>query len=299
MAIMANSQELTDDGVYTWNFPDPTFPFCLGVHESERYAYPLHTHRFTELVIILGGHGTHQLGEITYPLRAGEVFVVSERNVHAYCDTRNLRLMNILFHPSFLAPHDEALRELPGYHALFALEPYASQQRRSRSRLSLTPAQLMAATEMVHPMAEEFREQQPGYRTAIQTQLVNLIITLSRWYARTERPASLTLMQIGEAISRLERDFAEPITLSDLAEYTHMSVRTLVRRFHDATGQSPIDYLIHLRIRRAAELLRTTTASIADIATAVGFSDSNYFSRQYTRITGHTPREARRGDAGG
>ena len=69
-----------------------------------------------------------------------------------------------------------------------------------------------------------------------------------------------------------------------------MSERTLIRRFKEGMGISPIEYVIRRRIRRGAELLREHPASIAETAFAVGFTDSNYFSRQFKRMMGVTPR---------
>jgi AraC family L-rhamnose operon transcriptional activator RhaR/AraC family L-rhamnose operon regulatory protein RhaS len=51
-----------------------------------------------------------------------------------------------------------------------------------------------------------------------------------------------------------------------------------------------MDYLIRFRIQRAANLLKETTSSIADISAAVGITDQNLFSRTFKRITGISPR---------
>ena len=68
-------------------------------------------------------------------------------------------------------------------------------------------------------------------------------------------------------------------------------------------GVSPIDYLIRLRIRKAAELLCDDGTKVTEAAFRVGFADGNYFSRQFRRVTGLTPgeyrRHARRADLGG
>ncbi|MEP3932587.1 helix-turn-helix transcriptional regulator, partial [Rhodopirellula bahusiensis] len=56
----------------------------------------------------------------------------------------------------------------------------------------------------------------------------------------------------------------------------------------------PIKYLIQVRIQEASRLLRSTDRSITDIAFDVGFSDSNYFSRQFRTHLGLSPREYRK-----
>jgi AraC family L-rhamnose operon transcriptional activator RhaR/AraC family L-rhamnose operon regulatory protein RhaS len=83
-------------------------------------------------------------------------------------------------------------------------------------------------------------------------------------------------------------------TLQELAAAAHMSESSLLATFKDATGQSPIAYLIQLRIQRATELLRHGDQSISEIAFSVGFEDSNYFSRQFRKSMHTSPREYRR-----
>jgi transcriptional regulator GlxA family with amidase domain len=68
-----------------------------------------------------------------------------------------------------------------------------------------------------------------------------------------------------------------------------MSLSTLNRNFIEATGLSPIDYLIRIRVLRGADMLREGAGSVSEVAFAVGFNDSNYFSRQFRKIMGETP----------
>ena len=72
-----------------------------------------------------------------------------------------------------------------------------------------------------------------------------------------------------------------------------MSASSLLRNFKDATGFSPIDYLLRIRIARAVELLRSDEMTITSAAFNVGFSDSNYFARQFKRIMKTSPSDYR------
>ena len=73
-----------------------------------------------------------------------------------------------------------------------------------------------------------------------------------------------------------------------------MSQRSFMRAFQAAMGSSPVAHLIRLRLNRAATLLRHNDESITDIAFRVGFSDSNYFTRQFRNVMGVSPREYQR-----
>ena len=72
----------------------------------------------------------------------------------------------------------------------------------------------------------------------------------------------------------------------------------LTHHFRAVLGVTPWEYLTHVRIERAKELLRDSTSSITEIAGRVGYSDAAYFSRVFRQKTGRTPR-AYRQQAGG
>ena len=106
-------------------------------------------------------------------------------------------------------------------------------------------------------------------------------------------PDSKKLLRIANAISHIERNFAQQISLEELVDISEMSRRNFIRTFEGTMGNSPINYLIERRIREASKLLRSTDRSITDIAFDVGFSDSNYFSRQFRKAVGLSPRQYR------
>jgi transcriptional regulator GlxA family with amidase domain len=118
--------------------------------------------------------------------------------------------------------------------------------------------------------------------------------SLARCYSRSRNPDSRALLRLAEAISYLETHFEDPVDLDELASTAHMSKRSFIRAFRAAMGSSPIAYLIQLRINRAADLLRRGDRSITDIAFDVGFSEGNYFTRQFRKLVGVSPRIYRR-----
>ncbi|MET3859463.1 transcriptional regulator GlxA family with amidase domain [Dietzia sp. 2505] len=96
----------------------------------------------------------------------------------------------------------------------------------------------------------------------------------------------------------IENNAHLPLTLSDIAEAAHSSVRTLNRRFQRETGQSPIEWLTGVRIRHAQELLETTDRRVEHIARHVGFGTPSNFRTQFRRTVGVTPSDYRATFAG-
>ncbi len=100
--------------------------------------------------------------------------------------------------------------------------------------------------------------------------------------------------QILTAQQYLERHFHESLSIQTIAEDIGMSPRNFSRRFKQATGDNPSEYLQRVRIEVAKELLRTTGLTIAEIAHKTGFSDASYFSRTFNRYAEMKPNQYRK-----
>ncbi|HSC67584.1 MAG TPA: helix-turn-helix domain-containing protein [Cellvibrio sp.] len=87
----------------------------------------------------------------------------------------------------------------------------------------------------------------------------------------------------------LEDNYQRNILLTQVAARFSMSVRTLNRRFKNALGQTPVDYLQEIRINIAKDLLKTSNLSISEIADKVGYQDTGYFTALFKKTLATTP----------
>ena len=269
------------------------------LHIQRHGATRVHTHGFSELVVVLGGAGVHIAPAGDYPIGAGDVFVLHGNQAHGYRNTANLELVNILFCMDELAIPLQDVVSLPGYHVLFTLEPIFRQRDKFESRLRLTPDELQHVAELVNRMRNETGNRVTGWRFAVTACFMLLMADLCRYYSHMQDPAAQPLLRLGRVIGHIEQHYGEPLMLDDLAGIGDMSRRTLTREFSRAMGCSPIEYLIRLRISHAARLMQESSAGITEIAFQVGFQDSNYFTRQFRALMGCSPREYRKRGLGG
>jgi transcriptional regulator GlxA family with amidase domain len=87
--------------------------------------------------------------------------------------------------------------------------------------------------------------------------------------------------------------YQEPLTLDLIAQRFQLSVRTLNRRFRQATGKTPLQYLQQVRLDNARELLRSSNLCIAEIAFSTGYPDTSYFSALFRKTMKMTPKAYR------
>ncbi len=273
-------------------FDDPTLPLQVHIRDPQP-EFPLHAHGFDELVIILRGTAVHTVDDRKFPVKSGDVFVISGAHEHQYQDMHGLALANILFDSRALQMNHWDVRAQPGFHALFALEPVLRTQQKFNSRLQLSERQLNHANEIIHDLMREIQMCNPGYRVMAKGLFMQLTVFLSRSYSDKPSDKSLDLLRLGDAIAYIETRFAEKITLESLAKKAHLSTRHFLRIFQECMGRSPIDHLLHVRVQKAAELLRHSNQTITEIAFDCGFQDSNYFTRQFRQIMNQSPSQYR------
>lgn len=98
---------------------------------------------------------------------------------------------------------------------------------------------------------------------------------------------------IKEALSYIEQNFQNNITIEDIAAFCGLNRSYFGKIFHDTIGKSPQEFLISYRMTKAAELLKLTSLSVADIGNAVGYPNQLHFSRAFKNVYGTSPRSWR------
>lgn len=260
-------------------------------------AMALHRHEFAELTIVTGGTASHQTSQGRYPITEGDVFYVPPEQPHGFADVRGLALVNVLFLPARLPETAAELKALPGYQALFELEPRYRDAQGFAGHLRLPPEELDRVTALMRELDEEARRYVPGGAVLVEALFLQLSVRLARSYGRHASPAGRRLLAVQKTIRHVEANYAKAIALEGLARLAGMSLSTFKRSFKEVTGLSPIDYLLQVRLARACHLLRDSDRTVTEAALAAGFNDSNYFSRQFRARMGLTPREWREGNA--
>lgn len=92
-----------------------------------------------------------------------------------------------------------------------------------------------------------------------------------------------------KVIQHIHRCHGDPMTSKELAEIAGLSVSQFERRFSDAFGVSPRQYLLRIRIESAARLLASTEKTVSEIAIACGFHDHAHFSKSFRKMMHASP----------
>ena len=127
-----------------------------------------------------------------------------------------------------------------------------------------------------------------------------LAVHLLRNYAERSQPIETDRIStqpraVTQAVDFINDNYATDLSLSDIAAAAHLSPFHLSRIFKKATGVSPYQYLLQVRVNSARSLLTAGAGdrSLAEVAAAVGFADQSHLTRHFKRMVGVTPKQLR------
>lgn len=256
--------------------------------------YPLHTHDFMELVVVISGSGVHNSPQGDISIGRGAVFIIKGDTVHGYRNLNQLCLINILFDLEQLAIPLMDLGQSPGFHSLFTIDPLTRFQDLEKSIFSLDDDDLEKLLKLIDSMEEAMEGGEAGSRFLGITWFMRIIHFISRSYDSRHRDDGTRLpYRLGAALSYIESHITEKITIETLTDIAGMSESSLLRAFHTITGYPPMKYLAMKRIEKACWYLKHSDYSITEVSDVLGYNDSNYFSRQFHQIKDMSPREYR------
>lgn len=141
---------------------------------------------------------------------------------------------------------------------------------------------------------QELQLCRPGFDEMLTLLLRNIFILISRNFKMNTKFTDAMEKEVSYAIYHFRENFNKEINIDEYAKSQNISVSWFIRCLKQITGQTPLQYIINLRISNSQMLLETTDYTIARIAESVGYDNPLYFSRIFHKQTGVSPKEYRK-----
>jgi AraC-like DNA-binding protein len=297
---MGKTANLFSDGSERVPYENPDFPVYAGrswlsALENMRFAH--HWHDDLEFSFMLSGHMIYFVDGAAIELKAGEGIFVNARRVHGNysADKTDAEYICALVHPSLLCLNAyldrECVAPLTANNAMpyLILRPEVAWQgellgcvRGVWEALSGGDAGgFLAAQGLFFRMAALLFAHMPAQRLGL---------------TRGDR----RLAALREMIGHIQKNYAEKMTLADIARAGHMGESACCALFRGQFRQTPVEYLIRYRLEKSLALLANPGLSVTEIALGVGFSGPSYFAECFRARLGMTPSAYRKakGNAG-
>jgi AraC-like DNA-binding protein len=235
----------------------------------------------------------HDFPVLWYSDTAGVVYVVAPG---AAVDPNQVRHrdsgIGVFFDPAAL--DGDARSPWPSWSAHPLLFPFVHGQSSGLLQLTVPAARKSVWSNAIASIEAELTDRKDGYRQAALAHLTLLLIDVARLASdvvgelrRSGEPL------LAEVFMVIDRHRGESLSLRDVADelgITPGHLTTVVRR---RTGRTVQEWIIERRMAEARSLLSDTELPVAEVARRVGMTDPGYFSRQFRRAHGASPREWR------
>lgn len=280
----------------TYEDMNPTLLFsCILKRTETEENY--HSHDFIEIVIILDGEGCLLIDGESYTARTGDIFILNPGTYH-----RSIRTDSpVCTTECYVSFTDITFRDCKkGCFPLF-------QDGRIVHAMSSKLKQHIF--QLCRSISVETNSWQPGRDFMLKAYLIQIICLVIR--SQQETPAVLQpegyifhspnkQYVVRQITDYMKLHYKEKISLDQIAANMYLSTFYISKIFKSETGDTPINYLIQLRMEKAKELLRDTSkATIQEIADEVGYSDTYHFSKLFKKYCGVSPSRYRSENFGG
>ncbi len=251
-----------------------------------------HIHESFEILYCVQGGFRLTLGGREYSLRVGDLALVDPLEIHT---TQSLSEEDNLYYVLKFAPEVLYSADQP----LFEMNPLITYLRLGHSHQKVFLARELSEGGMecaIERIFDEYHRKEYAYALAIRTIISGLFLwILRKWHQDnpTEELDSAAAGQLGKALSFMEANYAQEITMRDAARECDMSYTAFSRFFSKYAQKGFAEALTQLRVKKSMLLLASTDLSVTDIAMQTGFSTTSYFIQRFKVHSGVTPRQFR------
>lgn len=286
-------------------FPKKNLPFYIGKFYHTNFAdLKVHTHDFIEIVYVCNGKGYHMYDGTIYPVAKGELYIINSRTAHCFYPTdktnsEHLVVYNLSFLPEFIADINIRLPILIELTDIMLYKSLYSDEIIYTPDLKLSGSMRTEIEQLYEKMYLEFTQEGINYVEILRLSLCELLLKIHRFYKLNHTAPDNLISKyrhqlIPDCIEYLKNNYSQKVTIEELSNNFFLSKSYLSSLFKKATGSGVVEYLQHIRIDKACELLADTSLSITEISARVGYTDYRFFNKSFKKITGVTAHEYRK-----
>jgi len=258
-------------------FVDPSFP---------RYVMPLHWHNEFEMIYVRHGQLKIFLNNVEYAAKEGDILFIGGGTLHRAEPSDECVYECVVFDLKMLCKHSAGVIRQK-------IMPIVSGEVEVERLISAGDS--TAILEEIRRLCACLQSEAAGYELEVYSiifSILHFIYVEGRLHSPERSDCTPRRRQtIITLIDWIEKNYAEKITLSHLAEISDINEKYLCRFFREFTGFTPTDYINRLRIERACFEISVNGKSVTEAAIDCGFCDMSYFSKTFKKYKEISPKE--------
>lgn len=273
----------------------------IFIHRSDNLDFNgiPHKHNFIELIYVIAGTATHQIGDDSYMVKKGNVVMVDYNVAHSFTfdplSSEGFLTYDLLFTPDFFNLSLVQNNEFYALASSYLFSSLFTEFTSNKIPQNLIQSHSKDFHMLFQNIYDEYTTRQKGFQNIIRAYLIELIIKIFREFDRHQPTFTQSHQDLVEkAISYMQENYKSHISLDDIVSGIFLSKNYFRQIFKKTTGISISSYIQELRISEACRLLEQTVDSSSQIAQKCGFNDTKFFYLTFKKALGMTPAEYRR-----
>jgi len=280
------------DGSERIHYDDPRVPLYVrrgNLKSLSNMAALCHWHDDVELLLARRGHLCYSVNGTRVQIEEGNAIFVNSRQMHYGFseDGTDCDYVCVAFRPQSLFGNEKLLQQYVLPILSSAHFSYMVLERTVHGALLDTVSRLDAL----------YWKQEEGF------ELLGLASLLSLWHGifglmgqriQSDPAADPNLWAVKQMLEFIRTHYPEKVTLDAIANSGGVCRTRCCQIFRQYLAMTPNDYLNSFRLEKSMELLKGTTLSVTEVASACGYSSSSYFAEMFSRAKGCTPSQYRK-----
>ncbi|MCC8050282.1 MAG: AraC family transcriptional regulator [Clostridiales bacterium] len=282
-----HDQELSRHG-------DTAFPIACYADDLSQEKIPWHWHEEWEIVLVTEGHLRFELENARQTLSCGDGIFINAKALHAIQNDSQVpgKLHSAVFHPRLIGGSVDSVF----WQTL--VQPFYSN---AATRFLLLKKDIPWQKEVLRSFQivwEAIAEEQDDFENLARFYLSRTIRSIlqntdfSKSNLSEQELAKVN--QIRSMMEFVEFHYMEDLTVEQIAKSVSISNSTCLRCFHEMLNTTPMQYVMEIRLKKAAALLRSTNKPAKNIALDCGFNDVSYFIKMFRLKYNSTPGKYRK-----
>lgn len=255
----------------------------------------LHWHAHMEIIIVRQGRATFYIDSQPVEMKQGDVAFVPGGSLHVgYSYELGEFVFDVLVFNSSLFHEwlDDKLH-------INLLAKYLEGKENFPLLLSALPYYKTELEQELEQIVQELKRKEHGYQLVVKAKLYAWLIGLSR-ITREQPPGEpheayfANRDSFKKLIEWIKQNYASKPTVKQAAQMVGLDQYYFCKQFKKLTGRTFIEFVNIYRVSKAEELLKSSEATVSEIALSIGCENTAYFTRLYKQYMGVTPSESRK-----
>ncbi|GAF64824.1 putative response regulator [Bacillus sp. TS-2] len=239
-----------------------------------------HYHSSYEMFYILNGSRIFYINGIKNEAKKGDLWCIQPNDRHRTKSTDEFFCERFVI--NFSSDWLNSFGNIIDVHSVLS----------TTKKVSFTIQYQLVLEDLFHKLFKEARDKKYEYEEICQTIHLQLLLLIKRHIHYQEKGYSENhhlIQKMNELKIRLEQSDYKTISLEGIAQEFHLSEAYFSRMFQKINGITFKNYLVHLRVKMAKNLLKDTLKSVEAISRELGYRHCSNFINSFKKITGHTP----------